>query len=95
VKSGRGRGGRKPSPGLRSKKEGVTAVAKRVFIVYREDIDCAPKAIDITMPETNDIIGGFEWYGARADTAQAAIQEFEKFEKCEQRDETIYRRRLH
>jgi hypothetical protein len=70
-------------------------MAQRVFIVYREELDCAPKAIDITMPETNDIISRFEWFGARADTAEAAIQEFEKFEKFEQPDDTIYRRRLH
>jgi hypothetical protein len=47
------------------------------------------------MPEAADVIGRFDWYGARADTAEAAIKEFEEFEKSEQRDGTVYRRRLH
>jgi len=47
------------------------------------------------MPEADDVIGRFDWYGARADTAEAAIKEFEEFEKSEQRDGTVYRRRLH
>ena len=33
------------------------------------------------MPEADDVIGRFDWYGARADTAEAAIKEFEEFEK--------------
>ncbi len=70
-------------------------MSQRVFIVYREESDCAPKAIDVKMPEADDVIGRFDWYGARADTAEAAIKEFEEFEKSEQRDGTVYRRRLH
>ena len=67
---------------------------QNVFIVYRERPDCAPKAIDATMPEADDIIGRFDWYGARADTAEAAIKEFEEFEKSEQHGETVCPRAL-
>ena len=70
-------------------------MTQRVFIVYRASPADTPKAIDVKMPEADDIIGRFDWYGARADTAEAAINEFEEFEKSEQRDEMVYRRRIH
>jgi len=34
---------------------------------------------DVT--EANRIIGLFDWYGAKADTAEEAIKEFEEYEK--------------
>ena len=66
-------------------------MAQRLFIVYREGPDSAPKAIDAMadVTKTNCIIGRFDWYGARADTAEEAIKEFEEFEKSEQRHQPL------
>ena len=60
---------------------------QRLFIVYRETPDSAPKAIDAMagVTEANRIIGLFDWYGAIADTAEQAIKEFEEYEKSKHR----------
>ena len=58
-------------------------MSQRLFIVYRERPDSAPKAIDAMadVTEANRIIGLFDWYGAIADTPEEAIKEFEEYEK--------------
>ena len=60
---------------------------QRLFIVYRERPDSAPKAIDAMtdVTEANRINGLFDWYGAKADTAEEAIKEFEEYEKSKHR----------
>jgi hypothetical protein len=72
---------------IKNERPGGLMMSQRLFIVYRERPDSAPKAIDAMadVTEANRIIGLFDWYGAIADTPEEAIKEFEEYEKSKHR----------